>query len=135
MSVEAAPIGNYPYHNISDYKNLCINNVHNIPPGRKSAGNVPVKLFVGRFPLTMLDHELKTYFDPFGMVLECIILRDMATKASKGYPIAISYTKTCSFAGCAFVRYEDVAAAVKCIRELNNKKILDPTIGTLQVVY
>jgi RNA recognition motif-containing protein len=86
MTVETAPIGNYHYHSMNDY--LAPTIVSSNPPGIKMSSDtphsVPVKLFVGRFPLTMNDAELQTFFEPFGKVHECVILRDIATKASKG---------------------------------------------------
>ena len=81
--------------------------------------DVPVKLFVGRFPKSMSDQELRAVFATFGSVLECVILRD-SEKRSKG---------------CAFVRFACITDAATCIEHLNNKHCLDTTIGTLQVQF
>lgn len=81
--------------------------------------DVPVKLFVGRFPKSMSDQELRAVFATFGSVLECVILRD-SEKRSKG---------------CAFVRFACITDAATCIEHLNNKHCLDTAIGTLQVQF
>jgi len=81
--------------------------------------DVPVKLFVGRFPKSMSDQELKGVFSTFGHVLECVILRDSERRSK----------------GCAFVRFASVEEAAACIQDLNNKHTLDTSIGTLQVQF
>jgi RNA recognition motif-containing protein len=81
---------------------------------------VPVKLFIGRFPRDLADSELLSVFETFGKVKECTILRDHETKESKG---------------CGFVRFANLNNAIDCIRELNGKKVLDSSVGPLQVQF
>ena len=81
---------------------------------------VPVKLFVGRFPKSLDDTELMRFFEPFGKIKECVILRDFHSKESKG---------------CAFIKFGSVSDAVDCIKKLNNKLVLDQDIGPLQVQF
>jgi RNA recognition motif-containing protein len=81
---------------------------------------VPVKLFVGRFPHHIDDKELSTIFEPFGRIKECTVLRDHYSGASKG---------------CGFVRFAHLNNAIDCIRDLNGRKVLDPNIGPLQVQF
>ena len=81
---------------------------------------VPVKLFVGRFPRSFEEGDLIHYFESFGKIKECVILRDFNTKQSKG---------------CAFIKFGMVNDAVECIKKLNNKLVLDDEIGPLQVQF
>ena len=89
--------------------------------GLADAGiEIPVKLFIGRFPRTMSDSDLAAVFEPFGQLKECTILRDYLTKDSKG---------------CAFIKFTNLVNAVACIKKLNNIKIIDESIGPIQVQF
>ena len=81
---------------------------------------VPVKLFVGRFPRELGDTDLAQLFEEFGKVKECTILRDHETRESKG---------------CGFVRFANLSNAIDCIKKLNGKKVVDDSIGPLQVQF
>ena len=81
---------------------------------------VPVKLFVGRFPRNFEDSDLSKLFEDFGKLKECTILRDHGTRESKG---------------CGFVRFAHLNNAIDSIRELNGKMIVDESIGALQVQF
>ena len=81
---------------------------------------IPVKLFIGRFPHSMSDAELGSVFEPFGQLKECTILRDYMTKESKG---------------CAFIKFANLVNAITCIKKLNNIKVIDDSIGPLQVQF
>jgi RNA recognition motif-containing protein len=75
---------------------------------------IPVKLFVGRFPHHMTEEELCGLFTPFGEVKECKILSDYITRESKG---------------CAFVKYSNLMNAIDCIRKLDSQYIVDESVG------
>jgi len=81
---------------------------------------VEVKLFVGRVPRTFVEDTLRPYFEEFGTVGDVIIIRDQETGAHKG---------------CAFVRMASITKADSAIRALNNSKVLDASLGPLQVKY
>eukprot|EP00920_Eleutheroschizon_duboscqi_P042137 GHVT01100879.1.p1 GENE.GHVT01100879.1~~GHVT01100879.1.p1 ORF type:complete len:604 (-),score=139.84 GHVT01100879.1:129-1757(-) len=81
---------------------------------------VEIKLFVGRVPKTYEEDELRPIFEAFGVVGDVIIIRDRETGAHKG---------------CAFVRMTSLSKADNAIRELNNLKTLDASLGPLQVKY
>ena len=99
------------------------------PPGRLPCAtfsdpvpfsiDIPVKLFVGRFPKSLSDRELSEIFEKFGPVEECVILRD-GDRESKG---------------CAFVRFKHITAAVNAIAALNNQEVLCPNVGSMQVQF
>jgi RNA recognition motif-containing protein len=81
---------------------------------------VPVKLFIGRFPRSFEDADLDSLFGKFGKIKECTVLRDHQSRESKG---------------CGFVRFAHLTSAIDCIRELNGKAIVDEEIGPLQVQF
>lgn len=87
----------------------------------ESAGvEVPVKLFVGRFPKSILEEDLEKMFSNFGKIRECTVLRDHATKESK-----------C----CGFVRFANLSNAITCIKETNGILEVDGSIGPIQVQF
>lgn len=81
---------------------------------------VPVKLFIGRFPRGFADADLESLFSKFGKIKECTVLRDHHSKESKG---------------CGFVRFAHLNSAIESIRELNGKVTVDSTIGPIQVQF
>ena len=81
---------------------------------------VPVKLFVGRFPRDFSDEDLERVFAAFGKLKECTILRDHGSKDSKG---------------CGFVRFAHLAHAIECIKQTNGVLVVDPSIGPVQVQF
>lgn len=81
---------------------------------------VPVKLFVGRFPRSLDDAELEQVFSPFGKVKECTVLRDHTTRESKG---------------CGFVKFAHLSSAIECIKQMNGVHVLDALIGPAQVQF
>eukprot|EP00922_Rhytidocystis_sp_ex-Travisia-forbesii_P033214 GHVS01049383.1.p1 GENE.GHVS01049383.1~~GHVS01049383.1.p1 ORF type:complete len:518 (+),score=84.08 GHVS01049383.1:203-1756(+) len=81
---------------------------------------VEIKLFVGRVPRTFDEMMLRPIFSDFGQVGDVIIIRDRDTGAHKG---------------CAFIRMASITKADLAIRALNNVKVLDQSLGPLQVKY
>ena len=81
---------------------------------------VPVKLFVGRFPKSFLEENLEKVFSNYGKIRECTVLRDHATKESK-----------C----CGFVRFANLSHAITCIKETNGILEVDGSIGPIQVQF
>eukprot|EP00923_Selenidium_pygospionis_P037560 GHVN01065838.1.p1 GENE.GHVN01065838.1~~GHVN01065838.1.p1 ORF type:complete len:475 (+),score=63.01 GHVN01065838.1:1478-2902(+) len=90
------------------------------PPKLQSLNQVEMKLFVGRVPLSWEADSVKPIFEEFGSVLEVAIIKDRATGNHKG---------------SAFVRMASLTCADKAIRELNNQKTLDASLGPLSVRY
>ena len=76
----------------------------------------PAKLFVGHLPSATTEADLRPVFEPFGRVLEVVVLR----------------TGTVSRC-CGFVNMESYAAALSAARALNDKLQLDPNNGTVVV--
>lgn len=81
-----------------------------------SAAAGPAKLFVGHLPSTTTEADLRPVFEPFGRVLEVVVLR--AGTVSR-----------C----CGFVNMESTAAALAAARALNDRLQLDPANGTVVV--
>ena len=49
-----------------------------------SASAQPVKLFIGRFPRTLKEDDMRPWFTPHGTVEEIKIIKDSYSGASKG---------------------------------------------------
>lgn len=60
----------------------------------KSSSEESVKLFVGQVPKHMTEPELLAMFKEFALVDEVNIIKDKATRASRGTIIPISYSRT-----------------------------------------
>jgi CUG-BP- and ETR3-like factor len=85
--------------------------------------DIPVKLFIGRFPKKFVEEDLIQIFEPFGRIKECVILRDSVTGESKG---------------CAFIKFYNLLNAINSINKLNNQysPIEDNQLGTtIQVQF
>eukprot|EP00494_Astrolonche_serrata_P032442 UN32711 len=63
-------------------------------------------LFVSRLPVRWTSVVLQQVFEPFGFIIECKILRDSETGASKR---------------CGFVRFDDEQCAQNAVANLHNK--------------
>jgi len=63
-------------------------------------------LFVSRLPVRWTSVVLQQVFEPFGFIIECKILRDRLTGASKR---------------CGFVRFEDEYSAQRAVQMLHNR--------------
>lgn len=81
---------------------------------------VPVKLFVGRFPKSFTDQDLEELFNEFGKIRECAVLRDHSSKESKG---------------CGFVKFAHLNNAISCIKETNGVRVVEASIGPIQVQF
>ncbi|KAI5425134.1 RNA-binding protein BRN1 isoform X1 [Lathyrus oleraceus] len=79
-----------------------------------------VKLFVGQVPKHMTEDELLTMFKEFALVEEVNIIKDKATRASRG---------------CCFVICPSRDEADKAVNACHNKKTLPGASSPLQVKY
>lgn len=69
-----------------------------------------IKLFVGQVPRTMEAHDLKPYFEQFGLIYELTVLKDRVTASHKG-----KQNQGCRGVVCLVVSYckSMVVSAVK----------------------
>ncbi|KAF1892121.1 hypothetical protein Lal_00036477 [Lupinus albus] len=79
-----------------------------------------VKLFVGQVPKHMTEDELVTMFKEFALVEEVNIIKDKATRASRG---------------CCFLICPSKVEADKVVNACHNKKTIPGASGPLQVKY
>ncbi|KEH24355.1 putative paraneoplastic encephalomyelitis antigen, nucleotide-binding alpha-beta plait [Medicago truncatula] len=86
----------------------------------KSNNEESVKLFVGQVPKHMTEDELLTLFKEFAIVDEVNIIKDKATRASRG---------------CCFVICPSRDEADKAVNACHNKKTLPGASSPLQVKY
>ena len=78
-------------------------------PGRLGhAPDQPLKLYVGHIPEGVTEDQLRPLFEPFGQVLEIVVLRQNGTSR-----------------GCGFVQYARADAAYAAIDALHGKCRLD----------
>ncbi len=101
-----------------------------------------VKLFVGQIPKTALEDQLKPIFAQFGEICEIAVIKDRMTGEHRGTPAYLSYrlynlrnSQQILALGCAFVTYQDRAAADKAILALHDVKCIPPMTNPLQVRY
>ncbi|KAJ4453698.1 putative RNA-binding protein BRN1 [Paratrimastix pyriformis] len=78
------------------------------------------KLFVGQVPRQMTEQDLKPIFEPFGNILEVVVIKDKMSGQSKG---------------CAFVVYSTKAEADNCMAGLHMKVTLPGAASLIQVKY
>lgn len=101
--------------------------------------DIPVKLFVGQVPKTMMEDEVRKIFEPCGPIKELTIIRDPATGEHRGMRACRSsfarITLTLAFVGCAFIIFENKLSAENAINWLHNKTTLFPCKFPLQVKY
>ncbi|XP_074268818.1 RNA-binding protein BRN1-like isoform X2 [Silene latifolia] len=88
---------------------------HQIKHGEES-----VKLFVGQVPKHMTEEQLLSLFKEFALVDQVNVIKDKATKASKG---------------CCFVTCPSREEADKAVFACHNKKIIPAASSPLQVKY
>lgn len=55
------------------------------PPAEDGAYNPPGKMFIGGLNWQTTPDALQTYFDKYGEILECMIMRDPVTRRSRGF--------------------------------------------------
>jgi len=76
--------------------------------------NDPGKMFIGGLSGTTTPDNLKTYFEKFGAVSECMIMKDAITKRSRGF---------------GFITYSDPNSVEKVLEEekhILDEKTIDP---------
>jgi RNA recognition motif-containing protein len=69
----------FPYYNLSNMNSLI---------NQFSMNDVPAqnrKLFIGGLTHETTDEQLRGYYSKFGQIVDCIIIRDPATKNSRGF--------------------------------------------------
>ena len=76
----------------------------------RAVGDGDAKLFVGMLPKTMDDAQIESMFGLFGPITEIHMIRDQGGNSR----------------GCAFVKFEDRASAVRAIEEVNLRVALIP---------
>lgn len=76
------------------------------------------KLFIGQIPPSATEDDLRKYAEPYGEIVECVILRNRATGVSKG---------------SGFITFSSSDAAEKAIAALDGKVSLDDSNRTLAV--
>ncbi|KAH9604509.1 hypothetical protein KSS87_014620 [Heliosperma pusillum] len=87
---------------------------------QKKHGEESVKLFVGQVPKHMTEEQLLSLFKEFSLVDQVNVIKDKATKASKG---------------CCFVICPSREEADKAVFACHNKKIIPAASSPLQVKY
>ncbi|XP_038682757.1 RNA-binding protein BRN1 [Tripterygium wilfordii] len=87
---------------------------------RNTHGDESVKLFVGQVPKHMTEAQLLAMFKEFALVEEVNIIKDKATRASRG---------------CCFVICPSRQEADKAVNACHNKKTLSGASSPLQVKY
>lgn len=79
-----------------------------------NAANDPGKMFIGGLSGTTTPDNLKTYFEKFGAVTECMIMKDAITKRSRGF---------------GFITYSDPNSVEKVLeveKHILDEKAIDP---------
>uniref|UniRef100_A0A3B0N6N6 Ribonucleoprotein, putative n=1 Tax=Theileria annulata TaxID=5874 RepID=A0A3B0N6N6_THEAN len=81
---------------------------------------VEIKLFVARIPKTHEESDLRRLFEEFGVVKDVIVIRDKTSNAHKN---------------CAFVKMASICQADAAVRRLNNQRVIDSSLGAVQIRY
>ncbi|EAN33734.1 RNA recognition motif family protein [Theileria parva strain Muguga] len=81
---------------------------------------VDIKLFVARIPKTYEESDLRRLFQEFGPVKDVIVIRDKVTNSHKN---------------CAFVKMASICQADAAVRRLNNQRVIDSSLGAVQIRY
>jgi RNA recognition motif-containing protein len=95
---------------------------------------IPVKLFVSKFPASFSEDELRQVcsshyfifivlskvFTPFGELESLVILKQKDPSRPQS---------------CGFVRFASISDAIRAIRELNGKHMIDPVCNLIPLVY
>ncbi|MBA0619693.1 hypothetical protein Godav_005506, partial [Gossypium davidsonii] len=87
---------------------------------KKATNEESVKLFVGQVPKHMTEAQVLAMFEEFALVDEVNIIKDKATRASRG---------------CCFVICPSREEADKAVNACHNKKTLPGASSPLQVKY
>lgn len=78
----------------------------------------PIKLFVGQLPRVSEEEDLRTFFQCYGDLVECVIIRDKHNGRHRG---------------CAFLTYEKKESALLAIEEMNEKVAFPGSASNLQI--
>lgn len=110
-----ADVGESTLNTINTLNSLIDNSIE--PVHHLSIDSKPVRtsqVYLAKLPLTIDEKCLNDIFQPFGVITEVKIIRDLNYNSYEGY---------------GFIKFEDSSSALKAIHELNNKLIL-PTCST-----
>lgn len=78
-----------------------------------------MKLFVGQISKQSSEDELRPTFEPFGTIIEFVILRDKMNVSKGGVAPQVPLNGV----GCAFLTYATRASALECIEALHDKHV------------
>ncbi|CAF0931469.1 unnamed protein product [Didymodactylos carnosus] len=77
------------------------------------------KLFIGMISKTCSEEEIKRFFQPYGMIEECTILRDLSGRSR----------------GCAFVTYQKRQSAIIAIKSMHHSMTMEGCSSPVNVRF
>jgi CUG-BP- and ETR3-like factor len=108
-------VGESTINTIYTLNSLIDNNIEPVHPVSIDSKTLRTsQVYLAKLPLTIDEKCLYDIFQPFGVITEVKIIRDLNYNSYEGY---------------GFIKYEQSSSALKAIHELNNKLIL-PTCTT-----
>lgn len=129
-----------------------------VPSYDRPESHLPIgfKLFLGCLPASSTEEDLRRAFEPYGHIVDIVVLKDKFTRASKGtcndrargceasLPTCARVADVISFravgalppgAGCGFVVFRDQCSADRAIEELHDQFVLPDSTRALIVRY